>query len=101
MEQHDLSLTSMEQQVLEAFIGELYAEPGFSDVDANDLSRITGIPTKSIRGVLSSLVKKGIVWLSETETFGAAKQYVLIYLSESHYYLHPRWKAEFDYQNEN
>jgi len=101
MEQHDLSLTAMEQQVLEALINELYAEPGFSDVDANDLSRITEIPTTSIRGVLASLVKKGIISLSDTATYGAAKQYVLIYLSESHYYLHPRWKAEYDYQNEN
>jgi hypothetical protein len=92
MENHNLDLTPKEQKVLEALIDELYAEAGFSDVDANDLARITGIPTKNIRGVLSSLVKKGIISLNETDNAWADKQYVIIYLNQDYWYLHPAWK---------
>ena len=84
MEKHNLQLTNLETQVLENLINNLYAEPGFSDVDANDISRSTGIPMKSIRGVLSSLVKKGIIFLNETDSFGASEQFVIIYLHDSH-----------------
>ena len=94
MEQNNLNLTELENQVLESLIHQLYAEPGFSDVDANDISSLTGIPTRKIRGVLSSLVKKGIVHLEETDTYGAEKQYVIIYLNQNYWYLHPQWKNE-------
>ena len=96
MEKHNLQLTAMETAVMESLIQGLYAEPGFSDVDTHDLSRQTRISTKSIRGVLSSLVKKGIVHLEETDSYGAPEQFVLIYLHESHYYLHPQWKEYYD-----
>jgi predicted transcriptional regulator len=94
MEKHNLELTKLETTVLETLINGLYAEPGFSDVDAHDISRDTGISTKSIRGALSSLVKKGIVSLMETSPYGAEKQYVIIYLNQSFWYLHPEWKNE-------
>jgi hypothetical protein len=35
MEQHNLQLTALETQVMECLIANLYAEPGFSDVDAH------------------------------------------------------------------
>lgn len=94
MENHNLQLTKLENQVLECLIDNLYAEPGFSDVDAHDIARYTKIPTKTIRGTLSSLVKKGIVHLEETNNYGAEKQYVIIYLNQSHWNLHPEWKTE-------
>jgi DNA-binding IclR family transcriptional regulator len=87
--------TELETQVLDALIGGLDAEPGFSNIDANDLAEETGIPTKQIRGVLSSLVKKGVVTLNETDTWGAPK-YVIVYLNESHWHLHPEWKNEIN-----
>lgn len=90
----NLKLTDLEKTVLETLINSLYAEAGFSDVDAHDISRCTGISTKSIRGSLSSLVKKGIVSLQETDNFFAKEQYVIIYLNESFWYLHPRWSKE-------
>ena len=89
MEQHTLNLTPLENQVMESFISLLYAEPGFSDVDAKDLSADTGIPTRSIRGVLSSLVQKGIINIEDN---GAGFQ--IVYLNSSHWYLHPEWKNE-------
>jgi hypothetical protein len=94
MEKHNLLLTAMETQVLEALIDRLYAEPGFSDVDAHDLSRDTKISTRSIRGVLSSLVKKNIISLEETNNWGTKDQYVIIYLNPGYWYLHPQWKNE-------
>ena len=45
--------TDLEKQVIESLVSQLYAEPGFSDVDVHDISRdITTLPTKIIRGVL-------------------------------------------------
>jgi DNA-binding IclR family transcriptional regulator len=87
--------TELETQVLDALIGGLDAEPGFSNIDANDLAESTDIPTKQIRGVLSSLVKKGVVTLDETDTYGAPK-YVIVYLNESYWHLHPEWKSEIN-----
>jgi hypothetical protein len=87
-----LNLTESERVLLRSLINGLYAEPGFSDVDAIDLSHWTGIPTKSIRGSLSSLIKKGIVSVESTDTFGAEKQYQIVYLNQEYWYLHPRWK---------
>jgi hypothetical protein len=90
-----VSLTANEQKVLIAFINGLYAEPGFSDVDANDLSKWTGISTRSIRGVLSSLVKKGYLNIDEANDAG----YVIIYLADSKFYLHPEWKNDSPWYN--
>ena len=86
----NLNLTEMESQVLTALIDELYAEIGFSDVSANDLSRITEIPMKSIRGVLSSLSKKGIVSMENSDD----NTFIIVYLNEPFYYLHPTWKTQ-------
>lgn len=54
-------LTEMEKQVLQSLADSMYAEYGFSDVGASDLSVGTKIEMKVIRGVLASLVKKGLV----------------------------------------
>jgi Fic family protein len=89
------SLTAMEQSVLKAFINNLYAETGFSDIDAKDLSIWTGISTRSIRGVLSSLVQKGYLDIDEANDAG----YVIIYLKESKYYLHPEWRNDSPWYN--
>jgi hypothetical protein len=94
-ETSNTSLTANEQKVLTSFIKGLYAEPGFSDVDANDLAQWTGISTRSIRGVLSSLVKKGYLNIDEENHAG----YVIIYLAESKYYLHPEWRTDSPWYN--
>ena len=81
------TFTDLENKVLTAFINGLYAEPGFSDVDANDISRDINIPTKQVRGALGSLVKKGVVSIHTNDS-----NYDIIYLNESHWYMHPEWK---------
>lgn len=91
-----ITFTELEQQVLDALIGGLYAEPGYSDVDARDLSQETGIPTSVIRGVLSSLIKKHVIYVENTNTYGAPV-HQLIYLQKDFWHLHPEWK---EHQND-
>ena len=64
----ELNLTELESKTLTAFTDCLYAEPGFSDVDVSDISECTGISTKSIRGALGSLVKKGVVTINKNDS---------------------------------
>jgi predicted transcriptional regulator len=89
-----IKLTQLETQVLNSLIDNLYAESGFSDVDATDIANDIEVDIKSVRGALGSLVKKGIVDIESTNTYGAKEQYEIIYLHSNHYYLHPEWKNE-------
>jgi predicted transcriptional regulator len=95
-----IELTQLETQVLKSLISGLYAEAGFSDVDAKDIAEWTNTPIQSVRGALGSLVKKGIVQLEETTSWGSPDAYMIIYLNSNHYYLHPEWKNEREW-NEN
>jgi predicted DNA-binding transcriptional regulator len=90
----ELNLTELESQTLGAFIGFLYAEPGFSDVDVNDISGELGISTKIIRGVLGSLVRKGIVQIDTNDS-----GYDIIYLRTEYWPLvNENWaEASVDY----
>jgi predicted transcriptional regulator len=86
----ELNLTELESKTLESFVGGLYAEPGFSDVDVNDIASDLGISTKIIRGALGSLVKKGIVQI-ETNDSG----YDIIYLDTKYWSLvNESWAEE-------
>jgi hypothetical protein len=85
----ELNLTELESKTLTAFIGGLYAEPGFSDVDVRDLSKELEISTKVLRGVLGSLVKKGIIFVDDN---GGSD---IIYMNEEYWYLvNESWAAE-------
>jgi predicted transcriptional regulator len=88
-----IQLTQLEAQVLKSLINGLYAEAGFSDVDAKDIAEWINTPIKSVRGAVGSLVKKGIIQIDETDNFGE-EQFQIIYLNSNHYYLHPEWKNE-------
>jgi DNA-binding IscR family transcriptional regulator len=83
------NLTVLEKQTIQSLINDLYAEPGFSDVSPQDLSRLTKIPMKSLRGVLGSLVQKGYVSIADGKDMDI--EYDIVYLDESFYYLHPTW----------
>lgn len=89
---NDLKLTVMEKTALISLINQLYAEAGFSDVDIHDIKKQTGIPNEQLRGVISSLVKKGIIDIDEHVHNRTTFQ--IIYLSTDYYYLHPRWGAQ-------
>jgi hypothetical protein len=89
----ELNLTELETKTLTTFIGGLYAEPGFSDVDVNDLSSELGIPTKVLRGALGSLVKKNIVFVDENDG-----GYDIIYLNKPYWGLvNESWAEEANY----
>jgi hypothetical protein len=95
-----IKLTQLEAQVLKSLIDNLYAEAGFSDVDARDIADNIKVNIKSVRGALGSLVKKGIVFIESTDTFNSNDIFEIIYLNPAHYYLHPEWKNEREW-NEN
>jgi len=80
-----LIFTDLEEKVLKCLIDGLYAEPGFSDISPKDISKNTGIEMKVLRGVLASLVKKGIILIEENQG------YDIVYLDERFYHLHPEW----------
>jgi len=93
----NLNLTDKEQSVLTNLIDNLYAEPGFSDVCAEDLSELTGLNKNAVGGVLTSLQAKGIVWVSEPEYWqGRIEIPAIVYLCQKYYYLHPDkyWQEE-------
>jgi DNA-binding MarR family transcriptional regulator len=87
----NLNLTELERLALQTLIDGLYAEAGFSDVDANDIAHATGIDTRIIRGVLSSLVKKGFIGIDANDS-----GYQIIYLNSKYWYLHPEWKDQME-----
>jgi DNA-binding MarR family transcriptional regulator len=86
----ELKLTDLEEKTLNTFISCLYAEPGYSDVDVNDLSEELDISTKSIRGALGSLVKKGIIFIDRNDS-----NYDIIYLHKPYWHLvNENWAEE-------
>jgi predicted transcriptional regulator len=98
-------LTEMEKQVLKSLESLMYAEYNFSDVGATDLSNDTGIEMKSIRGVLSSLSKKGLVNIeSREDNFGFRKNdpswEAIVYLAGDAEGLHEEWQEEVGFASE-
>jgi len=87
----NLNLTQLEEQVLNSLINQLYAEAGYSDVDAKDIARDINIDIKSVRGSLGSLVRKGIIDID-----GNDSGYQIIYLNQAYWYLHPEWSKEME-----
>lgn len=90
MEAQQINLTDLEQKLLTELIGNLYAEEGYSDVDAKDLAHGTKTDIKIVRGALGSLVKKGIVSVETFQNWGE-QAYQIIYLNEEYWYMHPSW----------
>lgn len=56
-----IAVTKLEKQVLESLAKGMYAELGFSDMGLPELRQDTGLSNKVLRGVASSLIKKGLV----------------------------------------
>jgi DNA-binding MarR family transcriptional regulator len=89
----ELRLTELESKTLSTFVSCLYAEPGYSDVDVNDIASELGISTKIIRGALGSLVKKEVVSIDRNDS-----GYDIIYLSKPYWYLvNESWAEEANY----
>jgi len=95
----EVTFTRKEADVLNSLIRQLYAEPGFSDVDAGDIAADTGMELKAVGGVLSALQKKGVIDIEElsprTGHLGLGENgegVTIIYLNECKY--HARWAEE-------
>ena len=87
------NLTELEQKTMDAYVSMLDAEPGFSNVDVNDLTLVTGVSTKTLRGVLSSLIKKGIIRINDN---GAG--YQIIDLDTEYWHLvNEEWAADAEF----
>ncbi len=84
------NLTEKESIMLSAFINELYAEEGFSDVSPQDLQKASGIARNSYKGVLGSLAKKGILMIMDKRELGSSAD--IVYLTDNA--LHPTWHQE-------
>ena len=56
-----MNFTSQEKKFIKELEILLYAEWGFSDVEVKDITEKLNIPIKSAKGILGSLVKKGIL----------------------------------------
>jgi len=102
----NLELTELETSFLKAFIPNLYAEPGFSDINPKEMAQATGMDIKTVKGVMGSLVKKDIIWTMSSEELGIPRENgPIIYLNESYYFLHPDWKntgqGYWDEENRN
>ena len=76
-EELKISLTQMEAKVMKALKDDEAwynwgSEPGYSDVDINDLVKYTKIPATKLRGVLSSLTKKKLIHVEDVRGQGLA-----------------------------
>lgn len=63
-------LTKLEKDVLSAVAGGMYAELGFSDVGIEEVMSDTGLSANVVRGVASSLIKKGLIDIDDRESEG-------------------------------
>ena len=88
-----MTLTLLQRQVLNSIIDGLYAEPCHSEVTAESISKNTGISTKSIRGVIASLIKRGIinVQIEDKQSY--------VHLNMEYWHLHPNWSKEIFVNN--
>lgn len=92
----ELNLTELQTQVLQKLIDNLYAEPNFTDVTVEDLSQYTQISIKKVRGVVSSLVNKGIIYIENT--LDNEEKQSFVGLKGSFWYLHPDKEWQDDYK---
>jgi len=91
-----VKITNLERLFIDKLIESLYAEAGFTDVDVADLAKAIEKSKATTKGVLGSLVKKGLV---STEDSGTG--YDLIIINECIYHYHPAWSAEVEVRDED
>ena len=83
-----IEVTELEMVFLNTLVNELYAEAGFSDVDIAEIARPMKLSINQAKGVMGSLVKKGLLDEPDANFEG------IIYLANCAYNLHPRWMEE-------
>ncbi len=83
-----VDVTKNEKQFIDTLISLLYAEPGFSDIDVTDMAKKMKCGVGTVKGIMGSLVKKGLIEEPDSDFAG------IIYLANSLYHYHPEWKGE-------
>jgi len=76
-----VKLTELETKAMTAISKLTYAEYGFSDFGVDDVAKKMSEPTTKIRGVASSLIKKGLIEISPSSD----EESELVYLSNTGY----------------
>ncbi len=93
-----IKVTQLEKKVLEALAKSMYAELGFSDMGLPELREDTGLTNKVLRGVASSLIKKGLISIDDREgCWGVNPKDAdmhIWYLTEETYGLVNEWVGE-------
>lgn len=91
-----IKVTEKQKAVLSAFVTLLDKERGFSDVGFEDLLIGTKMEQSSLRGVIGSLAKRGLIIIDrrETEGYGNKSEMWIYYLSVNLEGLVPEWVAE-------
>lgn len=59
-------LPTLSVTVYQSLLNGIYAEPGFSDVEADDLVTATELSVGQVAGALGYLVEHGLVWVDDT-----------------------------------
>jgi hypothetical protein len=92
-------VTKLEKQVLEALASLMYEELGFSDAGHLEVAEATGLTPRVIRGVASSLVKKGLIDIDDREGEGYKNnpEMHIWYLREKVMGLVPHWVGQEDW----
>ena len=96
-----VELTDLEAQVMKALVdGGLWynwgSEPTFSDVTPQELSDYTGIEGRRLRGVLSSLTKKNMLYVEDMSDWGR-KNFKIVYPL---YFTYQAYEADNQYIKE-
>ena len=69
-----IELTDLENKTVLCLKEKLWynwgSEPGYSDVDPEELSKHTQIPIKKLRGVISSLAQKRLIYVEDVRGWG-------------------------------
>jgi DNA-binding MarR family transcriptional regulator len=87
-----LNLTPHQNHFLSVLMNYLYGEEGYSNVEVSEISQSMGIPLPQSKGILGSLVKRGILTTFTEDVNG--EFYEFIHLHPNYYHLHPQWKVE-------
>lgn len=87
--EESVKLTENEKAVMSVVSKLQIEEYGFSSIFTEDIAREMGVTINSVRGYVGSLVKKGLLWMEENESFEVVKVRGRIKMqSETQYFVH-------------